>query len=263
MSTHTQTAVITGASSGIGVELARLLAADGYALVISARRTDRLQQLAQELGALHGTPVTVVASDLAQPGAGAALWNEIAARAPRVDVLVNNAGVGDTGHLADASPETLERMIQLNVLSLTSLTRQALPGMMQRRQGRILNVSSLAGLQPGGPGMAVYYASKSYVLSFSRGIRRELSGTGVSVTTLCPGVTATEFGQVAQAQHTRLFNWTKPMSAQAVALAGYRGLQSGRALVVPGLLNKILATSAKLAPTAIGLEFNRLLLARD
>lgn len=262
MSTNKKTAVITGASSGIGVELARLLAADGYELVITARRAERLQQLAHELGQLHGTRVTVVASDLAQPDAAGALWQKIIAVAPVVDVLVNNAGVGDAGNLVDAAPVTLERMIQLNVLSLTTLTRLALPGMVQRKHGRILNVSSLAGFQPGGPGMAVYYASKSYVLSFSRGIRRELAGTGVSVTTLCPGVTSTEFGEVAKAQDTPLFNWTQPMRTDAVALAGYRGLQSGRAIVVPGLLNKMLAASAKYSPTVIGLEFNRLLLKR-
>ncbi|BCK88540.1 hypothetical protein MIZ01_2345 [Sideroxyarcus emersonii] len=256
-----KTAVITGASSGIGQELARLFAADGYDLIVSARRVERLQQLASELRDACGTAVRIVPMDIAQPGAADALWQVIRDIAPAVDVLVNNAGVGDSGPFALERPEAIERMIQLDISALTLLTRHALPGMIERGHGRILNVASLAGFQPGGPGMSVYYASKSYVLSFSRGIRRELRGSGVSVTALCPGPTRTEFEETAGAQGTLLFYWSRPMEARTVALAGYRAMQRGCGVAVPGLLNKLLAAGARFSPAAIALEVNRFLLA--
>ncbi len=255
-----QTAVITGASSGIGLELARLFAADGYDLVLTARRVERLKQLADELGKAHNTTVHILRMDLAQPHAGNALWQAISACTPNIDVLVNNAGIGDACSFAGEEPEVIERMIHLNIYALTSLTRHALPQMIARGHGKILNVASLASFQPGGPGMSVYYATKSYVLSFSRGIRCELRGSGVSITALCPGATRTEFEETAGAQHTLLFHWAKPMEASAVARAGYRALQSGRGEVVPGWLNKFLAISSGLLPMAIVLGINRFLL---
>lgn len=255
-----KTAVITGASSGIGMELARLFAADGYDLIVTARRAERLQQLSDELGKAHGTEVRIIRQDVAQPYAGGLLWKTISDSSPDIEVLVNNAGVGDSGDFACESPEVIERMIHLNVSTLTSLTRQALPQMIARGHGKILNVASLAGFQPGGPGMSVYYATKSYVLSFSRGIRRELHGSGVSVTALCPGATSTGFEETAGAQNTRLFHWSKPMEASVVARAGYRGMQRGCGVVVPGLLNKFLALSPGFSPTAVALEINRFLL---
>lgn len=258
----TKTAVITGASSGIGRELASLFAADSYDLVLVARRIDMLQKLADDLHKMYGVTVNIIQADMAQPMAGAALWKEIVAIVPDIDVLVNNAGVGDSGDFACEAPEVIERMIHLNISTLTSLTRHVLPGMITRRHGKILNVASLAGFQPGGPGMAVYYATKSYVLSFSRGIRRELRGTGVSVTTLCPGATRTEFEETAGAQNTLLFRWSRPMVARDVALAGYKGMQRGCAEVVPGLLNKLLAISPGFSPSSLALEINRFLLAK-
>lgn len=255
-----KTAVITGASSGIGMELARLFAADGYDLIVAARRAERLQELAEELGGSHGTTMHIIQMDIAQPYAGKTLWQAISDITPDIDVLVNNAGVGDAGDFAGELPEVVERMIHLNISTLTALTRYVLPGMIERKCGKILNVASLAGFQPGGPGMAVYYASKSYVLSFSRAIRRELRGTGVSVTALCPGPTSTGFEQTARAQHTLLFHWTRPMAASVVARKGYRGMQRGSGVVVPGLLNKLLAISPGFAPSLIALEINRFLL---
>lgn len=254
-----KTAVITGASSGIGLELARLLAADGFDLIVTARRVEPLQQVAVELSRAHGIAVRLIQMDLAQPFAGEALWQAVSAITPDIEVLVNSAGFGDAGDLAGESPEIIERMIHLNVATLTSLTRRALPGMIGKKRGKILNISSLAGLQPGGPGMAVYYASKTYVLSFSRAIRRELRGSGVSVTVLCPGATRTRFEETAKAQNTRLFHWTIPMTARNVACAGYRGMQRGNAVVVPGWLNKVLALVWVL-PVELGLELNRFLL---
>lgn len=255
-----KTAVITGASSGIGMELAQLLAADGYDLILTARREERLQKLANDLGRMYGNVVNVIQMDLAQPFAADALWRAISKIEPDIKVLVNNAGAGDAGDFAQESPEVIERMIHLNISMLTSLTRQVLPGMIARKRGKILNVASLVGFQPGGPGMAVYYASKSYVLSFSRAIRRELRDSGVSVTALCPGSTRTGFEEAARAQNTRLFRWTKPMEARDVALAGYQGMQRGNSVVVPGMLNKLLAISPVFLPSAIALEINRFLL---
>ncbi|MBI4808391.1 MAG: SDR family oxidoreductase [Nitrosomonadales bacterium] len=257
-----KTAVITGASSGIGMELAPLFAAHGYDLILVARRGERLRKLADDLVKVYAITAHAIPMDLAQPAAGEKLWRAISAVAPDIDVLVNNAGVGDSGDFAVEVPEVIERMIHLNVSTLTSLTRHALTGMVARKHGKILNVASLAGFQPGGPGMAAYYASKSYVLSFSRGIRRELRGSGVTVTTLCPGPTRTEFEETAKAQKTWLFRWSKPMEARDVARAGFDAMQRGRAVVVPGLLNKLLAFSPRFGPAAIALEINRILLAQ-
>ncbi len=255
-----KTAVITGASSGIGMELAYLFAADGYDLIVTARRAERLQKLADDLSKMYGNMVNVIQMDLAQPYAGEALWKAISKIEPNIKVLVNNAGVADSSDFADEPLENIEGMIHLNIATLTSLTRHVLPGMIERKRGKILNVASLVGFQPGGPGMAVYYATKSYVLSFSRAIRRELRGTGVSVTTLCPGPTLTEFEATARAEDTRLFHWMKPMEARVVARAGYQGMQQGRGVVVPGWMNKLLAISGALPPASIALEINRFLL---
>lgn len=259
---YKNTAVITGASSGIGMELARLFAADGYDLIVTARRADLLQSLSDELNKAHGTSVNIIQMDIAQPCAGAALWKAISDITPNIEVLVNNAGVGDAGDFSAESPEVIERMIHLNISTLTGLTRHVLPQMVLRGSGKVLNVASLAGYQPGGPGMAVYYATKSYVLTFSRAIRSELEPSGVSVTVLCPGATATEFEQTAGAQNTLLFKWSKPMDAKTVALAGYRGMQRGRGEVVPGFVNKLFAIGPKLGPAVISLAVNKVLLAR-
>ena len=257
-----KTAVITGASGGIGMELALLFAAHGYRLILVARRAGSLEKLAGELRRTYAITADVIPMDLAQPFAGEALWTAISAITPDIDVLANDAGVADSCDFAAEAPEVIERMIHLNISTLTMLTRCALPGMIARKHGRILNVASLAGFQPGGPGMAVYYASKSYVLSFSRSIRRELRGTGVSVTALCPGATSTGFEKTAHAQDTWMFHWRKPMEARDVARGAYEGMRRGKSVVVPGLLNKLMAYSPGLGPPAIALEINRLLLSK-
>ncbi len=257
---YKKTAVITGASSGIGMELATMLAAQGYYLILVARRADLMQRLADDLRKFYGMTVNIIPMDLAEPHAGVELWKAIKEIEPEIDVLVNAAGVGDSADFAGEPPEAIERMIHLNVSTLTSLTRYVLAGMVERKRGKILNVASLAGFQPGGPGMAVYYATKNYVLSFSRGIRRELRGTGVSVTVLCPGPTRTGFEEAAGAEKTRLYHWTKPMEARDVARAGYEGMQRRCGVVIPGLLNKFLAFTGLLSPSAIALEVNRYLL---
>lgn len=254
------TALITGASRGIGLELARLFAADGHDLVLVARGVEPLQSVAAELRATHGVSVRPLARDLSQPRAADALWAELGARDVKIDVVVNNAGVGVYGPLADLDVGALQGMVELNVAALTTLTRLALPGMLERGWGRILNVASVVAYQPGGPRMAAYYASKAYVLAFSKGVARELRGSGVSVTALCPGPIRTGFEERAGMSHTGAYRWAPAVTAAAVARAGYRGLMRQRAVVLPGLFAKLLAFAGELPPRRIALEVNRLLL---
>ena len=252
--------LITGASGGIGAELARLFAADGYELVLAARNLAALDALATELRAARGVPVRTVRSDLSEPGAAERLWADAAGPDGTVDVLVNNAGVGVYGPVAEQDAEALTRMLELNVVALTALTRLALPGMLRRGSGKILNVGSVVGYQPGGPRLAAYYASKSYVLAFSRGLRRELDGTGVSVTLLSPGATRTGFEERSGMPETRTYRWFGSSDPAGVARAGYRGLQRGRASVIPGWVNRLLAFAGELPPRGIALAVNRFLL---
>jgi short-subunit dehydrogenase len=177
-------------------------------------------------------------------------------------VLVNNAGVGVYGELQHESLDAVRRMQMINVVALTTLTRLALPGMLARKRGRILNVASIAAYQPGGPRMAVYYATKAYVLSFSKGLARELDGSGVSVTALSPGPTKTSFEQDSGAHATRLYRRLPQVSAKAVAIAGYRGMMRGRRVVIPGVTAKIVAFAGELPPRTIALEVNQFLLKR-
>jgi short-subunit dehydrogenase len=260
MTAPKDTALVTGASSGIGAECARLLAARGCDLVLVARRTEKLEELAASLRAAHGIGVDVVSHDLSVPGAADTLWTKVTGAGRRVDILINNAGVGFVGDFATSDPAGATTTLDLDVTALTLLCRHALPGMIERRHGRILNLGSLAGFQGGGPGMAVYFAAKSYVLAFTRGLARELRGSGVTVTALCPGTTATEFDNRAGATNTRLFRWFAPMTARDVAAQGIEALYAGRTLCVPGLLNKVLAIAGELPPRGISVEVNRLLL---
>ncbi len=256
------TAVITGASSGIGHDLARLMAADGYDLILTARRGNLLRQLAAELVESHGVKVEVIEMDLSVPGAAGKLWMGIAAVTSDLDILVNNAGIGDASEFFEEEHERIEAMIHLNVLALSLLTRYALAGMKAKNKGKIMNVASIAGFQPGGPGMAVYYATKSFVLSLTRGIRRELARSAVTVTALCPGPTRTEFESTADANKTRLFKILKPMDVKDVAEIGYRGMQAGKGVVVPGILNKLLSFGGMFSPPSVSIEINRFLLSK-
>jgi short-subunit dehydrogenase len=233
-------ALITGASAGIGLELAREFARHGYDLVLVARSRARLEELAVEL---KPTRVTVVAKDLNLPGAPAEILREI----PAVDVLVNNAGYGGFGKFADTPLAGELGMIQVNVSTLVALTKLYLPGMITAKSGRIMNVASTAAFQPG-PLMAIYYATKAFVLSFSEAISNELEGTGVTVTALCPGPTATEFQQSAKMENSGLVKGKKMMDARTVAEVGYRALMAGKPLVIPGLMNKLLAQSIRVSP---------------
>jgi short-subunit dehydrogenase len=252
------TALITGASSGIGLELAKLLARDGYDLVLVARRRERLEALGEDLRKRHGIRFRAIAADLADPAAPAEIVRELEAASVAVDVVVNNAGFGELGPFANSDLETERRMIEVNVTALTVLTKLFLPGMLARRRGRILNVASTAGFAPG-PLMAVYYATKAYVISLSEALTEELRGSGVSVTVLCPGPTITEFQAVAHMESTRLFRLPGVvMDAAAVARAGYAGLMRGRRMVVPGLFNRALPLVIRLSPRAMVVRVARL-----
>src|SRR5437588_3456954 len=220
-------ALVTGASGGIGAALARELARHGHDLVLAARGVAAMEALAAELSA-EGANVTVIAADLAQPGAAASLAGEIARRGLGIEILVNNAGLGAAGRFDKVDPVRINEMLQVNIVALSELTRLVLPGMIARRRGRVMLVASVAGFQPG-PHMAAYFASKAYVLSLGEALAYELRGTGVTVTTLCPGATATNFFAVAGAgQSVMARRLRRMMSSAEVARLGYRGIAAGR-----------------------------------
>ena len=242
-------ALVTGASGGIGYELAQVLARHGHDLVLVARRADKLAALAERLEMDHGISVRVIAKDLARPEAAAEIHEALAAEGLAVDILVNNAGIGLLGKFAEIGIEGDVTMLRLNVESPTLLTRLLLPSMLERGSGRVLNVASTAGLQPG-PLMAVYYATKAYLLSLSEALANEVAGTGVTVTALCPGATETGFSSHAGAEQSRLFKG-RTMDARTVAEAGYAALMAGKPVVIPGVRNRILAFSVRLAPRRV------------
>jgi uncharacterized protein len=244
------TALITGASGGIGLELARQFASHGHDLALVARSEGRLHEIGEQLEKAHGTAATVIAADLSKPNAARDIVEALRAAPIEIDVLVNNAGFGLSGAFIDNDPRTQLDLLQVNVVALTELTRLLLPPMVARRSGKILNVASTAAFAPD-PMAAVYGATKAYVLSFSEAIGEELRHSGVTVTALCPGPTQSGFSATAGAGSTRLYSRQKPMSSADVARAGYDGLNSGRRVVVPGLRNKLLVQSARMSPRRI------------
>jgi short-subunit dehydrogenase len=245
-------ALVTGASRGIGAALAREFARHGHDLVLSARDVAALRRLADELRRL-GSAATVLAADLALPGAAPRLVGELVERGLVIDTLVNNAGIGGIGRFDRIDPAHVAEMLQVNIVALTELTRLLLPGMIVRRRGRILLVGSVAGFQPG-PGMAVYFASKAYVLSLGEALAHELRGTGVTVTTLCPGTTETGFFRVAGATEAGIARRrTRMMPTARVARIGYRALAAGRPVAIAGTLNRVSALAGRHAPRAMTL----------
>lgn len=242
-----KTALITGASSGLGVEFLTLFAQDGYDLILVARSEGKLKELAQSLSEKHKIKATVIPADLSEADSARVLFSEVEKRGLQVDALVNNAGYGDYGFFTETSLDKELRMMQLNMVSLVHLTKLCLRGMKARGCGEILNVGSTAAFQAG-PMMAIYYASKAFVLSFSEALADELAGTGILVSVLCPGPTETGFVKAAAMEDSKLFKTASVMSASSVAHAGYRGLKAGCRVVVPGMMNKIMVQSNRLFP---------------
>jgi hypothetical protein len=249
-----QIALITGASSGIGLNLAKLMA-PSFDLIITARNQGDLENIARELESAHGNHVHVIPADLAMAGAPPQLFSEIERRGLQVDVLINNAGFGSYGAFAESDHQTDRDMIQVNIAAVTSLAKLALPGMLARKRGRIMNVASTAGFQPG-PLMAVYYATKAYVIMFSEAIANEVKGSGVTVTCLCPGATATKFSGRAKMEESRLFKMGA-MRSEDVARAAYKGMMAGKTMVIPGVLNRALAMSVRFSPRKLVTAISR------
>jgi uncharacterized protein len=241
-----KTALVTGASAGLGTELAWLLAAGGHDVVIVARRREKLEALAAEIRAKHEVLVHVIAEDLAKPGAASRIARALDERRIAIEVLVNNAGFGGTGAFAERELARELEMIQVNIVALVELTHLLLPAMVARKSGRVLNIGSTAGFVPGAF-MAIYYASKAFVNSFTEALSVELEGTGVTATVSCPGATATEFAQVAGNEKTPLFK-SRVMGAREVAEDAYRAMMRGEALSVPGFMNKVRIASLRAAP---------------
>ena len=246
MDAKTQTVLITGASGGIGYELAKLFARDGYNLVLVARSAEKLNHVAAELRGKFGVGAETVVLDLTEDQAARFLFDQLQSEGIAVDVLVNNAGFGEFGKFAEMGEEEILGQIQLYVTVLTQLTRLFLPAMLGRRSGKIMNVASTAAFQPG-PMMAVYYATKAYVLSFTEAVANEVAGAGVVVSCFCPGATFTDFAKRAGLEKSRLFK-IGAMNVEVVAKDGYRGLMAGRTLVISGARNWLVAESVRLAP---------------
>lgn len=250
---HVKTALITGASSGIGRELARVFAAHGHHLVLVARNKERLEALADELERRHDVRVAVLLKDLTASRAPDEIFEKIKETGLQIDILVNNAGFASSGPFYAIDAQKDLDMIQLNVTALVLLTRLFLPDMVTRKSGRVLNVASTAAFQPG-PYMATYYATKAYVLSFSNAIAKELEGTGVTVTTLCPGPVRTDFQDRAGIRSAAVAGDWIIMNAPPVARAGYDGLMKGKRVVVPGLFHKFHMFAVRFLPRAFLLK---------
>jgi short-subunit dehydrogenase len=242
----TKTALITGASAGLGLELAQLFAADKHDVVLVARRREQLEALATRLAAERGVVAGVISADLADPGAPQRIVDELKRRGIEIEFLVNNAGFGTTGRFVERDLLRELAMVQVNVTALVHLTGLLLPPMVARGSGRVLNLGSTAGFQPG-PFMSVYYATKAFVNSFSEALAYELRGTGVTATVSCPGATATEFGKIAGNDRSPLFRMGA-MSATEVAAHAYKAMMSAKVVAIPGARNKILIQGQRLMP---------------
>jgi uncharacterized protein len=249
-------ALITGASTGLGREFARLCARDGYDLVLIARSLPQLEQLAVEIRQNTNRAVRVIEKDLSIPDAAREVFDELTSAGLTLELLINNAGFGLVGRFWELDESQQMQMVQLNVGALTHLTRLFLPGFVQRRSGQILNVASTAAFQPG-PLMAVYYATKAYVVSFSEALHNESRDYGVVVTALCPGPTKTEFDKRAGGTNTKLFKGKNVMDAKAVAQIGLAALKARKPLVVAGRINTAMAFLTRFAPRQLAASMAR------
>lgn len=245
-----KTALITGASGGIGYEFSKILARNAYNLVLVSRTKEQLNAISKELENEYAIQTKVIPKDLSKSDAPQELYDEIVADGVEIAVLINNAGFGLNGKFVDISAEKQLELIQLNITSLTMLCKLFGADMVKKQSGRILNVASTAAFQAG-PIMSTYYASKSYVLLFSEGINNEFAQDGVDVSVLCPGPTNTGFSDRAEMNDTKMLNVPWMMNAAEVAEIGYAGLMNRKKLIIPGVMNKILAFSSRLMPRSL------------
>ena len=245
-----KTALITGASSGLGKEFARIHASKGGDLVLVARSKDKLDELKSDLQKQYGVSVFVVVKDLSDQYAPKAVYDELKSKKIRVDYLINNAGFGDFGLFAETDWEKQLEMINLNVTCLTYLIRLFIPDMIENKDGKILNIASTAAFQPG-PTMSVYFATKAFVLSFSEAIANEVKGTGVTVTALCPGATETGFKAAASLEESNLFKGSQIATSHEVAEFGYAKMMEGKTVAIHGLVNNLMAQSVRFAPRKV------------
>lgn len=244
-----ETVLITGASSGIGMGLAKLFAADGSDLVLVARREDRLNELAEELKSEHGIEVHVLPKDLSKKTSPKEIFNHLKKEKIEIDVLVNNAGFGSRGTVSELDTDLQVDMVQVNAAALTHLTSLFLPGIIERGQGGILNVGSLAGFQPG-PNLAVYFATKAYVLSFTEALAEEISNPNIKVSCFAPGPVKTEFGEKSDLENSLLFKLSL-MDLEPAVKAGYEGFRKGKTIVIPGLKQQIVPFLNRFTPRLI------------
>jgi short-subunit dehydrogenase len=251
------TALVTGGSGGIGLELAKVLARNGHDLVLVARSRDTLEAAAGQLEGKFDVKAHVFAADLTRTDAPEAIFDFLQNENIAIEVLVNNAGFGLGGEFADTKLQRELDMIQVNISALTHLTKLFLPPMIKRKSGRVLNVASTAAFQPG-PLMAVYYATKAYVLSFSEALSEELRNSGVTVTALCPGPTQTDFADAAEIGSSRLFNTFGVADAADVAQYGFDAMMHGKRLAIPGFKNKIIAQANRFSPRALTAKIARI-----
>lgn len=241
------TALITGASAGIGVDLAKCFAREGYDLILCARTEPALREVGDRLAQAHGVRVTAFALDLGEIGAGTKLAQAIEKRGLHVDVLVNNAGYGYAGAFKDSSLDVELGMVDLNIRTLLELTHIYWPGMLASGRGGVLNVASTAAFQPG-PLMATYYASKAFVLSLSEALWEEARGTGVKVSCLCPGPTTSKFRERAGTDKKKLARAATSMSSESVAELGFRAWQANKRVEITGLRNRVVARAVPFMP---------------
>jgi len=253
-----KTALITGASSGIGMEMATVFAAQKQNLILVARNASKLNEIAADLSAKFGIKVNVFAIDLSEPNAAQKVYDYCSKQQLHIDYLVNNAGFGDFGFFAESNLEKQLQMINLNITTLTQLTHLFLPAMIKNKCGKILNVASTAAFQPG-PLMSVYYATKAYVLHFSEAIANELESTGVTVTALCPGATESGFQKAADLEESKLVKGKKLPSSAEVAAYGYKAMMQGKKVAIHGFMNAIMANSIRFTPRNLVVKMVRMI----
>jgi uncharacterized protein len=253
-----KTALITGASSGIGFELAKVFARNGHDLVLVARTAEKLESLARAVEGEYKVTVLVLPKDLSRSDAAREIFEDVRSRGIFVEYLVNNAGFGDFGLFSQTEWKKEEQMINLNVISLTHFNKLFVKEMIAQKKGKILNLASTAAFQPG-PLMAVYYATKAYVLSFSEALANELKGTGVTVTALCPGPTKSGFQRAAELEESKLVKGRKLPSSAQVAEHGYRAMMKGKTVAIHGVVNWFMAQSVRFAPRAMVTQMVRVM----